>query len=603
MSIPNPKSEDMKESTFFTLPTGFQLPAYDLSVTINTQEKVTVGTLRHLTVRILTPDIVINAYQDLVNNHLIDPFQMVLDHLGNPDPESDEFSMVRDWARLLVFAQHIDFQILRDQPVSLDRDVIYTKYGANLIKGNIIDSSTRHMIEREWKRIGSPKKYWSPPFHAIQAYFENVRGLGGIKPDETEKFITAWGILREVAAANQIFDQDESELFAKASFSPYPLFIPFSEEEAWRWRCEELDTLEEFEQFLDQTQKEVCAKEIQELSEGLEELLPEARHQREAVIHKLERVLKISDTDDSIVDEDLLDKFQAIKDQCYRQIWADAHEINMRDHGGDTVPLAQSLEFEMLSIKHAMLSLMCWQVFSQIREQMTREEQRLFMALYSQNPYTWDLVPAFDQTVMNFIRSASETVLGLGMLVLCGYKEVAGEDIGKEFSEYWKTWLWICDLSRSGKIDEITQVLNQEPSIRHQFQGRSVVEISFDDHEHRDLIDTIAMSNGGCAMFQEEAIRAGELSVEEEVFQKIMQKSPGILARLINEYATEAQREVLLLHYFHPEDIKLTQKEIASQLNISQSAVNQRIDAGLKAIRSGMKKEEKLGLLHWQELI
>lgn len=596
-------SDESQGNCFFSLSSGYRLPASELSITISVDETTPVEQPRHLTVRVLTPDEVVGAYTDLVHNHIVDPYQMVLDYLGNPNPNSEDFWKVRDWVKLLNFSHHIDLHILRHQPVCLDQDVIYTKHGANITKGTIVDSRPRLLIEKEWKRTGSQKRYWSPSLHAIQAYYENMRGLVGYIGDDIEKYATVWGLLREVASASGILEQDENELFGKASFSPFPLFIPFTDEEAWRWRCEELDALDEFEEFLDNTQREAIEKQVLDLRESLADLPLDTRQQKETIIKKLEQLLSLSDDDSSVVDDYLLEEVEKVKDQCYRLVWADAYEINMREHGGDTVPLAQSLEFEMLSVKHAMLGIICRQVYQQIKQQMTREEQRLFLAMYTPNPFTWDYVPAFLQTVIDFIRSASETVLGLGLLVWCGYKQIGGENLGEEFMGYWKTWLWICDLARSGKIDEIAQVLNQEPTFRHQFKGKPVYEISFDTQEHQDLIESIAMPNDGCGMFQEEAILAGELNIEEDICRRVLGKNPAILARLINEYTTEPQKQVLLLRYFHPEDRIITQKELAAQLHISQPAVNQRLNAGLKAIRLGMENEEKQGLLHWQELI
>lgn len=104
-------------------------------------------------------------------------------------------------------------------------------------------------------------------------------------------------------------------------------------------------------------------------------------------------------------------------------------------------------------------------------------------------------------------------------------------------------------------------------------------------------------------MFLHERLQVDELNVEELAFKQIIDKRPLILARLINQYASKSQKEVLYLKFLSEDGKEPTQQEIAQQLGVSQSAISQLIKAAISAIRRGMYQEQKAGMVDWQDII
>jgi DNA-binding transcriptional ArsR family regulator len=75
------------------------------------------------------------------------------------------------------------------------------------------------------------------------------------------------------------------------------------------------------------------------------------------------------------------------------------------------------------------------------------------------------------------------------------------------------------------------------------------------------------------------------------------------LTRLINQYATPRQREVLFLKYLPNTNQELTQYEIAERLGLSQPAISQHLRAGLEAVKRGMLEEQAIGQVNWEEIL
>jgi DNA-binding CsgD family transcriptional regulator len=589
---------------FFILPGDKRLEATRLSLTITAEEEQGALT-KEIVVRIPMPDSVMRAWVEMftragspTKSNLYD---MILKCVGNPKPSSPEMWYLVDWARLLRLANIIEPTILRSQPVSLDADVVYTAYGAKCMQGTLPDSTERWHIEASLASKRS--KIWSEPMLAVREYFYNQRNHGALAEDEAMSLQTTWGMLRTVAAIEGVLDQDEEELFMQATYQPSRLVIPFGEEEAWKWRCHELDSFDQFDEELSSIARAAVEKAIQRVRANLQKSTTGERTKQEAMIRRLQQYLDDSPSLSEADREDIEESLEAARKQSFNYVWQKAYEQDLKEEGGMTVPLAQALEYEMLQTYHTTIGLMCLELYFLLRHQMTRAERRLFLALYTPSPYTDYRVPVFDQTVLDFIRSSSKQVAGLALCVMAGLKRLGANDLVAQFREYWKTWLWLCDLARSGSVAKIAEILHQVSAERHQFRGQPAVEVSMNDDNIAQVARRLAAHYGTSGIFQQERLLADELNVEDLALQRVTGTHRQFLARLINQYTTPRQRDVLMLTFMSNARKVPTQRQIATRLGISQPGVSQHLKAGLDAIRRGIREEQENGLVDWIDLL
>lgn len=600
--------EEESSDAYFILGES-RLKATVLSASINVSEGD--NHTETITVRILTPDVVLNTCLELFLGESVlkndGLFNLILTHLGNPRPDTPEMWHVLDWARLFRLAMTIQPTILRDQPVNLDTDILYTRQGCLCTQGTTPDSPERQRIEVDLSRkngSGSRKlKIWSDPMYAIREYFSYLRMTGSLSEEQEKLSHSNWGMLRMVAAMDGVMRVDAEDLFGCATYHPFPLILPFDEEEAWEWRCEELDSFDNYDQELDSMEKEAIIHAIEALHNELLGLPPEDRCKREKILHRLELFLEnpqaLSDKEKEPFEEELC----TARREIYNLIWQEAYKLDLEQSAGETVPLAQMLEYEMQEVYHSTIGIMCYELYSRLRSQMTPAERRLFIALYAPSAYTANRVPALDQTVLDFIRCSSEEVMGLALFVLAGFKKIGKADLAVEFTEYWKTWLWLSNLVRSGTVDQLAKILKEAPEKRHQIMKTRVVEVSMNSEEVSRFTERLISPLESSGILQQERLQTDKYSMEDFVLQQVIGDRPTILARLVNQYTTPRQREVLFHKFLSPANTKLTQQEIATNLNISQPAVSQRLQDGLEAIKQGIRKEQEAGLVNWRDVL
>lgn len=599
------QSEKNNDTEYYFLENGYRLEAVRLSANLRIQDGCQYID-KHLVTRVPAPDAVLQSCVDLYFKDHKRFYDLVARNLGNPTPYTEEMWRLVDWARLFYLSRTIDISILRDRPVDLDRDVLYSKKGLVYVEDTRIDSKERQRLEATcFRGNGSSQsyRYWSTTMHCIRQYYENSRKFNGLTEDEIQTLQTNWGLLRSVASVGGIFEEEASELFARASFHPYPLIIPFSEQDTWEWLHQELESFEEIDREIEAMKVNSFRERIEELRRESLSLQIEEQLKNEEKIRKLESFLENPSAlsrDDQEFMEDII---STARKDTYRLLWSEAYELDMEHTGGETIPLSQVLEFEAENAYQAVLGWILWEIYVQLRSQMTRTERRLFLSLYIPSRFTSNRVPFLDQSVRDFISSGSEEVLGIALFVLSGVKQVGKFDLANLFTEYWKTWLWICDLVRSQSVDQIADVLRQQPTERHQYQGSPIIEISLDDDGVSDWLGTMIAMDGVTPIFRDDILFAEELDVETIALQRVVGGYPGILSRLINQYASTLQKEALCLKFLSGSDRILTQCEIAQRLNISQAAVSQRIEAGTRAILHGMKEEEKAGLIDWKDIL
>lgn len=601
-----------QRETYFVLDDGRQLEAVTLTIKLTEQAlvgRVTKAKPVSLSFRFPAPDAVMNTTIEqfkgeniLKDNGIL---ALIRRKLGNPEPLSPEMWPVLDWCRLLRLAGCIKPTILRSRPVNLDEDVLYTGKGAKYVRETRPDSLERQHIEASFSRTNRSRrsKFWSEPIYAIRQHFANLRKLESLTNNEDQSLQTNWGMLRAVAAMDDVMELGAVDLFAQATYHPFPIIVPFSQEDAWEWRCQELASLDYIDDHLKLLEKQVIQQHIAECQRDLSVAKLSEQGQLQTKLDRLKLYENPSETLPK-EEQDLYNQaFTEAHAKIYDRIWQEAYKLNYKDYGGDTVPLAQSLEYEMLEVYHTTMGWIHNELYKNLRHQMTSAERKLFRAFYLPNPYTANRIPVLDQTVLSFIQYASEDVLGLALSVLAGVKKVGNTDLVTEFTEYWKTWLWWCNLVRSGKVDQITKILKKKPTRRHQLMGRQQIFVSMQDETVSQLVRRVATCAEGSGMFLHERLQVDELNVEELAFKQIIDKRPLILARLINQYASKSQKEVLYLKFLSEDGKEPTQQEIAQQLGVSQSAISQLIKAAISAIRRGMYQEQKAGMVDWQDII
>lgn len=600
----DPEGEEAVD--YFVLDNGRLLEATKLSaaLTVSDDESSQTETLE---VRVVTPDVVMEACCDLyLGANAIETerlHELILSRFGNPKPDDPNMWHVMDWHQLMHMSVVIQPTVLREQSVDLDTDVLYTKQGARAVQGTKIDSPERKRIEMGMSPgRGTTSQFWSPPICSMRQYFSNLWELNPLAKSVSRFPQTNWELLRAAAEMDGVLDVSTAELFGRATCEPFPIIVPFDEEEAWRWRCQEIDSFRCINEKLDTMERMVIQNTIEDAINELSGLQGDERAEMERKLHILELFLNDSQ---ALPGEDRTRLEEALREArsvAHNLMWRKAHEIDLK-RGGETIPLAQLFELEMQYVYHTTFGWLFWELYLQIRTQMTHEERRLFIALYVPGPHTMGRVAALDQTVTDFILCASDEAFGAALFALSGIKRVGKVDLTNEFAEYWKTWLWLCDLVRSGSVDKITAVLGKEPKRRHQFMKARVVEVHMQDEGIGHLTERLAAQSGTSGIFMQDRILAGDLDVEEKVLQHIVDERPSILARLINKYPTPYQRIVLYQKFLSLDGIEPTQQEIAQRLGISQAAVSQRLKAGLKALRRGVCEEEEAGLVNWQDVL